>query len=850
LQNGSKNADMCRTALIVLVCAAVVACARGESRSSGDLDPASSNGWHRSLAEMPRIDAAALLEHTKVLASDRFEGRAPGTEGEALTVRYLTEQFEKLGLKPGSADGTYTQRVPLVGITPTPASLVLTKDGVERRLRWKDDVVAWTKRVAPKVSLNDSELVFVGYGIVAPEYDWDDYKGVDVRGKTLVMLINDPPIRNPARPAELDSRMFGGSAMTYYGRWTYKFEIAAQKGAAGALIVHETDAAGYPFDVVQSSWEGEQFDLVTPDQNRRRASVEGWIPVEQAARLLTLAGYEFETLKRQAMTREFKPVPLGIRASVTITNKLRTISSTNVVARLDGSAPALKDEYIVYTAHWDHLGIGTPVDGDRIYNGAKDNAVGTAGLLEIARAYTKLEPPPRRSVLFLAVTAEEQGLLGSAYYAMSPVVPLTQTLAVINMDGLNVYGRTKDLTLIGYGATDLDDYVREAAAEQGRVIRPDAEPEKGYYYRSDHFSFAKRGVPALNPDEGVDFIGKPEGYGQRVRQEYTEHNYHKPSDQVKPDWDLAGAREDLQLFFAVGYRVSNADKFPQWKPGHEFKAVRDAALAHRDEVLKWRAKHEADYMKEYVPLAGLIFLKAGWNTAGGSPSSDVVIPGRVPAVIGRLLYENQRVSFEPKAGAGVRLNGREITSTEKLEDDAQDRPDRLSSGDVTFWVHESGDRRAIRVHDPSGPTARAFAGFKWYPIDERYRVTARFIKDPSPRTVKMSLLSGDDETYKTEGVVEFVLDGQRVRMRPMTTRPGRFYFVFRDATSGHGSYEAARFLYSNLDPDGTTVLDFNEAYNPPCSFNPFTTCPLPLPENRLKVAIPAGEMAYVGHSAR
>jgi Zn-dependent M28 family amino/carboxypeptidase len=391
------------------------------------------------------------------------------------------------------------------------------------------------------------------------------------------MLVNDPPVADPANPAELDPKVFGGKAMTYYGRWTYKYEIGAQKGAAAVLIIHETGPAGYPFAVVQGK-TGEQFDLVTPDKNRGRAAIEGWLSLDQAKKLLAMAGQDFDALKKQAATREWKPVPLGVKASMTIHNKLRIIDSANVVGKLAGSDPKLAREYVVYTAHWDHFGIGDPIGGDRIYNGAVDNATGTAGLIEMARAFTKLKQPPRRSILFLAVTAEEQGLLGSQYYSVTPLYPLARTLANINMDVLNVHGRTKDITVVGFGNSDLDDYVVKAAAEQGRVVHGDAEPEKGFYYRSDHFNFAKQGVPALDPGAGVDFVGKPADYGQRVRDDYTQNRYHKPSDEVRPDWDLSGAGEDLQLLFAVGYRVAQADQYPEWKPGTEFKAKRDAML--------------------------------------------------------------------------------------------------------------------------------------------------------------------------------------------------------------------------------------------------------------------------------
>lgn len=565
-------------ALIAALALTTAACSSREARPASDQVPGPTPTVQRTaIGDMPDPDMAAVLAHTKVLSSDEYQGRAPGTKGEELTVAYLTDQFRKMGLKPGNTDGTYVQKVPLVGITPTPSTLVVRKGSDERRLAWKDDVVAWTKHVAESATLENSELVFVGYGVVAPEYNWDDYKDVDVRGKTLVMLVNDPPVPNPEDANELDPKTFGGRAMTYYGRWTYKFEIAMERGAAGALIIHETDPAGYPFSVVQSK-TGEQFDLVTPDKNMGRAAVEGWISLDRGRDLLRMAGQDFGTLKSQAATREFKPVPLGVRASMTIRNSLRTIDSRNVVARIDGRDPKLKDEVVVYSAHWDHLGVGPAVNGDTIYNGAKDNGVGVASMLELARAFTRLPTPPKRSVVFLAVTAEEQGLLGSQYYAVTPIYPLAKTLANINVDGMNVHGRTRDLTLVGLGASDLDDYARDAAGEQGRILRPDPEPEKGFYYRSDHFNFAKQGVPALDPDEGVEFVGKPAEFGERVRGEWNERDYHQPSDIVRPDWDLSGAFEDLKVFFAVGYRVADADTMPAWKPGNEFKARRDEML--------------------------------------------------------------------------------------------------------------------------------------------------------------------------------------------------------------------------------------------------------------------------------
>jgi Zn-dependent M28 family amino/carboxypeptidase len=535
------------------------------------------------LKALPAIDPAAVLSHVKTLASDAFEGRAPGTPGEEKTVAYLVEAFRRLGLKPGNPDGTYVQKVPLVGITPAPAPLTITGGGAGQAgaapmtLAWRDDVVAWTRRVTDEVKVDASELVFVGYGVQAPEYTWDDYKGVDVAGKTLVMLVNDPPVPDPAAPAALDAKTFGGRAMTYYGRWTYKYEIGATHKAAAVLIVHETGPAGYPFAVVQGK-TGEQFTFVTPGKNMDRAAIEGWITLDQAKALFARAGQDFDRLKAQAATRAFRPVPLGLTASMTIRNTLRRVDSQNVVARLEGSDPAVRDEHVVFTAHWDHFGVGEPINGDRIYNGARDNATGTAALLEMARAFTQLPTAPRRSILFLSVTAEEQGLLGSEYYAAQPLYPLAKTLADINMDALNVTGRTKDLVVIGLGASQLDDYARAAAREQGRTLKPDAEPEKGFYYRSDHFNFAKVGVPALNTDEGVDFVGRPASFGIEVRERYTNERYHKPSDEVTPDWDLSGLAEDVQLLFAVGYRVAQADPYPAWSPGNEFKAIRDAQL--------------------------------------------------------------------------------------------------------------------------------------------------------------------------------------------------------------------------------------------------------------------------------
>jgi Zn-dependent M28 family amino/carboxypeptidase len=526
-------------------------------------------------AALKAFSSDALLNHIRTLSSDEFEGRGPGSKGEELTIKYLEEQFGKIGLKPGNPDGTFLQKVPLVGITADPAMKLAFRGsragrgGRTMMANYRDDFVAWTKRVVDSASM-DAELVFVGYGVQAPEFDWDDFKGVDVKGKVLVVLINDPPVA--------DEKIFGGKAMTYYGRWTYKFEKAAELGAAGCLIIHETGPAGYPWDVVRSSWSGEQFDLATPDKNSWRVAVEGWITNEQAQKLFKLAGKDLEALKKAAVNRDFRPVPLGVNAKLTVKNTLRTVDSHNVIARLTGSDQKLKDEYVIYVAHWDHFGVKQDAGERKIYHGAKDNASGTAALLEIARAYRQLAVPPRRSLLFLAVTAEEQGLLGSRYYAEHPLYPLARSAAVINMDGLNVLGRTRDLVLIGKGSSTLDEVVEAIARQQGRTVKPDPEPEKGSFYRSDHFNFAKQGVPALDPDEGVEFVGKPEGWGMEMRQKYIKDDYHKPSDQVKDYWDLSGLVEDCQLYFLTGYRVANDPKMPEWKPGTEFKARREASL--------------------------------------------------------------------------------------------------------------------------------------------------------------------------------------------------------------------------------------------------------------------------------
>lgn len=528
-------------------------------------------------AALATITGDDLMRHIKVLASDEFEGRGPGTRGEELTVAYLTKEFKRIGLKPGNPDGTYTQKVPLAGFTAQPTAS-FEAAGKRMDLSFPDEYVAVSRRYVPEVKVENSDVVFVGYGVVAPEYGWDDYKGVDVRGKTVVMLINDPAVADPRDPSKLDEKMFKGRAMTYYGRWTYKYEIASEKGAAACIIVHETAPAGYPYEVVSGSWGRENFDISRADKNIGRVGIESWMRLDKAEELFAAGGQDFDELKRSAARRDFKPVALDGKANFDLKNTLRTIDSQNVIARIEGSDPKLKNEYVVYTAHWDHLGRDPNLKGDQIFNGALDNASGIAVLLELAEAFTRVKLAPKRSMIFLAVTAEERGLLGAKYYATNPLYPLARTVANINMDGINQWGRTRDIVSVSYGNSTLDDMLAAVAAENKRIVKPDAEPEKGYFYRSDHFEFAKQGVPALYTDSGDEFIGKPAGYGERKREEYTARDYHKVSDEIKPDWDLAGGIEDTRLLATVGYRVAQSTDYPQWKPGTEFKARRDEMM--------------------------------------------------------------------------------------------------------------------------------------------------------------------------------------------------------------------------------------------------------------------------------
>jgi Zn-dependent M28 family amino/carboxypeptidase len=555
---------------LVLAAALLAACgSRVEDVTAPDRAPVQSAA--------ATIAGDEILGHIRVLSADGFEGGSPGTPGEASTVAYPTRELQRMGLEPGNPDGTYIQGLPLVGITSTWTASVDVK-GRTIPMRFPDDYAPASLRIEPETRVDGSDIVFVGYGVVAPEYGWDDYKGLDARGKTLMMLVNDPAIPDPANPAQLDPKMFKGRTMTYYGRWTYKYEIASKLGAAAVLLVHETGPAGYPYDVPKAGAAGESFDIKAPDRNMSRVPVESWIHLDKAREILTASGQDFDALKAAALRRDFKPVPLPARASFAVKKTFREVKSQNVIAKVTGSDPARLDEYVVYTAHWDHLGRNTALHGDQVYNGAIDNGTGSAMVLEIAQAFASMKPRPARSTLFLWVTAEEQGLLGSKYYARAPLYPLNKTLANINIDAMYPWGPTRDVIVIGSGITTLEDILAEEAAADGRTLTPDMEPEKGRFYRSDHFELGKVGVPALYPKTGNEFIGKRADFGAKMRAMYDGTDYHNPSDEVKPDWDLTGMAADAQLLFRVGVRVANAATWPEWKKGTEFKALREKSL--------------------------------------------------------------------------------------------------------------------------------------------------------------------------------------------------------------------------------------------------------------------------------
>ncbi|WP_334036281.1 M28 family metallopeptidase [Alteromonas macleodii] len=504
------------------------------------------------------ISDADIREPLKILSSDEFEGRLPTTEGEKKTIEYLVSEFTKAGLKPGNGD-SFLQKVALMEITADPDMTMTIGDN---NFAYKEQMVASSKREQSSVSLEDSELVFVGYGVNAPEYDWNDYEGLDVEGKTVVMLINDPGFENP------ESGKFQGTTMTYYGRWSYKYEEASRQGAAGAIIVHETAPASYGWSVVANSWSGPQYGLVSADKGASRVAVEGWLTLDAAKKVFADAGLDFDQEKANAMQGPYSKA-MDINASVTVNNTFKKSESNNVIATLPGAE--FPDEHIIYTAHWDHLGKDESKEGDQIYNGAHDNATGTAAILAMAKAYSKLTPAPKRSVSFLVVTAEEQGLLGSKYYASNPVIPIENTVANINMDAMNVLGKTKNVAVVGMGKSEMEDYLEAAAAKQGRTLTQEDRPEAGYYYRSDHFSFAKQGVPALYAEGGNEPADEETAKYRKRMNVIVTGCYHQVCDQYRDDWDLSGIVQDTQMLFDVGVGVANAEAWPKWNEASEFQ---------------------------------------------------------------------------------------------------------------------------------------------------------------------------------------------------------------------------------------------------------------------------------------
>ncbi|MCG9734425.1 MAG: M28 family metallopeptidase [Pseudoalteromonas sp.] len=505
------------------------------------------------------INSEQLAEHIKVLASDEFGGRAPSSKGEELTLAYLTDQFKALGFEPGNGD-SFLQEVPLVSLEAD-SDMVLTIGGKD--YQYKKDMVMGSSRISAKQSIKDSELVFVGYGVNAPEYNWNDYEGLDVKGKTVVMLVNDPGF------ATKNPDLFTGDAMTYYGRWTYKYEEASRQGAAGAIIIHETAPASYPWSVVENSWSGEQFGFQKENNNMDRVAVEGWVTTDVAKELFTKAGLDFDTIKANAAKGAYHVDMGDLTASVEVNNTIKKSISYNFIATLPGSEKP--DEHIIYSAHWDHLGTDKTRKGDQIYNGAHDNATGTAGLIEVAEAFATLPEHPSRSMTFLAVTAEEQGLLGSKYYAANPVIPASQTVANINMDSLNLLGKVKDISVVGIGKSEMDSLLETAAKAQGRTVSGDPKPSSGGYYRSDHFAFANMGVPAMYAGGGSEALDEETANYRKRMSLVLRGCYHQPCDRYRDEWDLSGAVQDLQLFYQVGFDISERKEWPTWNATSEFQ---------------------------------------------------------------------------------------------------------------------------------------------------------------------------------------------------------------------------------------------------------------------------------------
>ena len=517
------------------------------------------------------ITADDLKKQISVLASDEFGGRAPASAGEEKTINYLAEEFKKLGLEPGN-NGSWFHEVSMIKITAEAGMKLDISGGKDKiSLTSPEDFIGGSPQTIDKIEVNGSDIIFAGYGINAPEYDWNDYAGLDVKDKTVIVLVNDPGY------ATGDTALFTGKAMTYYGRWTYKYEEAARQGAKAVIIIHETGAAGYPWEVVQNSWTGPQFYLENNEFMGSELQFKGWITTVTARKVFESAGIDFEQAIRAAATRGFKPVIMNLKASINFKNNVEHIKSNNVAALWPGSDRP--EEYIIYTAHWDHFGINPAFKGDSILNGAVDNATGVAGLIEIARAFTSLPEKQNRSVLFLSVTGEEQGLLGSEFYAQNPIFPLAKTVGVINMDALNIFGKTKDMTIVGYGNSELDNYAEKVLKRHQRYASPDPTPEKGGYFRSDHFSFAKKGVPSLYLSKGVDNEAHGKEWGLKESERWIQENYHKPSDNYEPEkWDFEGMIDDIKIYFETGYELSISNEFPQWNAKFPFKPLRDEMM--------------------------------------------------------------------------------------------------------------------------------------------------------------------------------------------------------------------------------------------------------------------------------
>jgi Zn-dependent M28 family amino/carboxypeptidase len=514
---------------------------------------------------LQKITPARLKERIAVLANDSLEGRGPGTRGEVRTLAYLISQFKELGLEPAGENGTYLQNVPIIGVRINPsATMDINKGKQSIRLKFPDEFVATTGVYEPSVAVNGAELVFVGYGIVAPEFGWDDYKGIDVSGKMLLMMNDDPNTG--------DSTFFAGKGRTYYGRWTYKYEIAAKKGAVGAIIIHTPESAGYPYQVVKTSRSQENFDLDSPTKEKD-IKLKGWTTEEATRQYLSMAGFNLDSLMASARVKSFKPVRLGLTVTTSMKYTIRRMQTHNVIGILRGSDAKLNQEYVVFSAHHDHLGIGAPVQGDSIYNGALDNASGVSMVLAIAEEFGAMKVKPKRSLLFAAVAAEEKNLLGSHYFSEHPTVPITSLAANINIDGMNIWGRTNDVICLGAERSSLGKDVSAIAGVMHLVVRPDALPEQGSFYRSDHFSFAKVGIPALSLRSGAEYQGKPASYGKAVADDFNEKHYHQPSEELRDDWNYDGAMQQAEFALRLASRLAGEPALPVWNSGDEFEAA-------------------------------------------------------------------------------------------------------------------------------------------------------------------------------------------------------------------------------------------------------------------------------------